>query len=45
MCVVFARNQATAAVAGLLFAGGFLYMAQQSRLVRHYVLGAFDGRS
>ena len=26
------------ALAGLLFAGGFLYMAQQSRLVRHYVL-------
>lgn len=35
-----AWRQAAPALAGLLFAGGFLYMAQQSRLVRHYVLAA-----
>jgi len=33
-----AWRRAAPALAGLLFAGGFLYMAQQSRLVRHYVL-------
>ena len=33
-----AWRQAAPALAGLLFAGGFLYMAQQSRFVRHYVL-------
>ena len=33
-----AWRQAAPALAGLLIAGGFLYMAQQSRLVRHYVL-------
>jgi len=35
-----AWRRAAPALAGLLFAGGFLYMAQQSRLVRHYVLAA-----
>lgn len=33
-----AWRQAAPALAGLLFAGGFLYMAQQSRFARHYVL-------
>jgi dipeptide/tripeptide permease len=35
-----AWRRAAPALAGLLFSGGFLYMAQQSRLVRHYVLAA-----
>jgi hypothetical protein len=33
-----AGHRAAPALAGLLFAGGFLFMARQSRLVRHYVL-------
>lgn len=28
------------AIGGLLFAGGFVYLAQQSRMVRHWVLAA-----
>ena len=35
-----AWRRAAPALAGLLFAGGFLYMAQQSRLARHYLLAA-----
>jgi hypothetical protein len=35
-----AWRRAAPALAGLLFAGGFLYMAQQSRMVRHYVMAA-----
>jgi dipeptide/tripeptide permease len=35
-----AWRRAAPALAGLLFAGGFLYMAQHSRLVRHYLLAA-----
>jgi len=35
-----AWRRAAPAMAGLMFAGGFLYLARQSHLARHYVLAA-----
>ncbi|MEN8164705.1 MAG: hypothetical protein ABFS37_11300 [Acidobacteriota bacterium] len=37
-----AWRRAAPAIGGLLFSGGFLYLAQQSRLARHWFLAAFS---